>query len=116
MVLVGCHIDARALLLQATNASNDLERMLSPEDLGLTALKETDIYGGKTVEESAKIFVNVLKGAASPEQEAVVRANAGLAISIAENISTEEGLQRASESLASGKALKTFKDLLALNR
>src|SRR5687767_2439947 len=42
--------------------SNQGERLATPSDLGLPSLKYEDLGGGDTVEESAKIFMNVLEG------------------------------------------------------
>jgi len=67
--------------------SNNTESMLSPEDFGVTTLKQEDIYGGDTVEDSANIFMNVLSGKGTEAQNNVVCANAGMAIA------TVKGLQ-----------------------
>jgi anthranilate phosphoribosyltransferase len=92
---------------------NEGEQLLSPEDLKLPTVKETDIHGGETVEQAASIFMDVLKGSGTAEQQAAVIANASMALYCAQ---PEKGLTHAvacsREALQSGKALQSFKKLL----
>src|SRR6202012_2090541 len=60
-----------------TNAG---ERIATPEELGKRMVNATDIYGGNTVEEAAKLFVRVLKGEGCWAQSAVVLANSAMAL------------------------------------
>jgi len=95
--------------------SNESEKVLSPHDLGFEALTQSSISGGSTVEEAGKIFVNILEGKGSAQQNNVVYANAGLAIHCAnKNLSLEESIALAKESLDSGKALQSLQNLLAV--
>jgi anthranilate phosphoribosyltransferase len=93
--------------------NNAGERIITPSDLGLPVLKHEDIRGGESVEESAKIFMAVLEGKATPAQHDAVIANAAMALYASNR---KEGLSRAvekaREALESGKALATFKDLI----
>lgn len=95
--------------------SNQGERILEPADLGLTEIKPEDIKGGSTVEESAAIFMKVLRGDGTPSQNAVVAANAGMSLFVGNQ---ERGIvpavEIAMETLKSGKALACFKKLLAV--
>ncbi len=91
------------------------DKMFNPSELGITQLKQSDIYGGLTVKDSAEIFVNILNGNGTEAQQNVVCANAGLAISVVEKITHLEGFEKAKESLQSKKALNGFKKLLALS-
>lgn len=92
--------------------SNAGEQLLKPQDLGLGLLKPNEIYGGETIESSAKIFEQVLKNESTKAQQDVVLANAGLAIFCSDqNLSLEEAVAKARESLVSGNALKAFKNL-----
>lgn len=95
--------------------SNQGERILEPADLGLTEIKPEDIKGGFTVEESAAIFMKVLRGDGTPSQNAVVAANAGMSLFVGNQ---ERGIvpavEIAMETLKSGKALACFKKLLAV--
>jgi len=89
------------------------ERSFTPEDLGLQKVSAEDIYGGSTVEEAAAVFLSILQGKGSRAQNDVVIANAALALfSMDESKGLEHCLERARESLESGKALSTFKNLV----
>ena len=94
--------------------SNDSEEIVQPEDLGMQAIAPETIFGGDTVEESARIFEQILKREGTTEQNNVVIANAAMALQCGKGYSTEEALSHAKESLESGKALKTFKKILEL--
>ncbi|MBL4734994.1 MAG: anthranilate phosphoribosyltransferase [Flavobacteriales bacterium] len=95
--------------------SNEGERLLSPQDLGLETVKASDLYGGATVEESGEIFTSILKGNGTKTQNQVVVANAGMAIScIHSEKSMEECIGLARESLESGAAHKCLTTLLAI--
>jgi len=95
--------------------SPDKEEMLAPEAFGTSELSQEWLFGGSTVKEAAEIFTNVLQGKGTAEHTAVVCANSGMAISCARpELSLEEGVELAKESLESGKALKTLKTLIEL--
>lgn len=97
--------------------ANSREQLFTPEDLGFVAYKPEDLFGGDTVEASAKIFESVLKNEATQAQKDVVCANAGLAIHTARpNVPLIDAVALAKETLASGKALKTFEQFLALSK
>ena len=90
------------------------EQILSPSVLGLEPLKPETLSGGKTIEDSARIFENILRGEGTQEQHAVIIANAGMALFCASpGEGMEPALDRAKESLLSGRALDTFKKLIA---
>ncbi|MEI9921822.1 MAG: anthranilate phosphoribosyltransferase [Bacteroidota bacterium] len=92
---------------------NEGEKIATPKDLGLPQLEYDQIKGGQTVEESAKIFMTILEGKGTEAQNAVVTANAAMALYAAER---SRGLlncvEVAKETLASGKALAAFKKLM----
>ncbi|MGW1455382.1 anthranilate phosphoribosyltransferase [Salegentibacter agarivorans] len=96
--------------------SNNSEGMLSPEDFGVETLNQEEIAGGGSIEISAEIFVNILKGKGTKAQNNVVCANAGMAIATAKQISVKEGFETARESINSGKALKTLEKLQELSK
>lgn len=96
--------------------SNHSETLLSPEDLGIEQIKQSDIFGGNTVESAAKIFVNIIKGNGTEAQNNVVCANAGLAISTSKQIEHKEGFELAKESLLSGKSKQSLDKLIELSR
>lgn len=95
-----------------TNAG---EKVLSAEQIGKRSVVPMDIYGGSTVDEAAKIFMKVLKGEGSWSQNAVVLANAAMALNCMGDFSSyEEAYNAACESLESGKALAAFQKLIAM--
>jgi len=96
--------------------TNTSELLFSPEDLGLTQIKQDAIYGGDTVEDAAKIFIAVIQGKGTEAQNNVVCANAGLAIATAKQISHQQGIELAKESLLSGKAKKSLDTLIELSK
>ena len=53
---------------------------MSAEELGKRIVYASDITGGNTVEEAAKIFLKILKGEGTWAQNAVVLANAAMAL------------------------------------
>ncbi len=96
---------------QISSHSNKGKIIISPKSLGFDLQQQSDIYGGGTIEESAEILLNVLNNKATTAQTNVVLANAGFALSIAKDISIEEGIAQAKESLLSGKAYLCLKKL-----
>jgi len=94
---------------------NGGEQLAEPADLGLQQVQYKDIQGGETVEESALIFMNILEGRGTLQQNAVVIANAGMALYCAnQRDGLPNALAKAKEVLESGKALQAFKKLLNL--
>ncbi|MFC5413181.1 anthranilate phosphoribosyltransferase [Larkinella bovis] len=90
------------------------EQVLTPHQIGLPQLQPEQLAGGKSVEDSARIFMNVLNNEATPAQTDAVVANAALALVVAGHAKTvEEGIQQARESLESRRALNSLKKLLA---
>ncbi|WP_034043791.1 anthranilate phosphoribosyltransferase [Wocania ichthyoenteri] len=96
--------------------SNHSEIMFSPEDLGISQIKQESIFGGNTVDDAAKIFLNVISGKGTEPQNHVVCANAGLAIATTKQISHKEGFELAKKSLLSGKAKKSLDTLIELSK
>jgi len=96
--------------------SNNRELLFSPEDLGLSQIKQDAIYGGSTIENAAKIFTTVIQGKGTEAQNNVVCANAGLAIATAKQISHKQAFEIAKESLLSGKARKSLETLIELSK
>jgi len=92
---------------------NGGEKVIDPSDIGLKQLTLEDLKGGSTVEESAKIFMNILEGKGTIAQKQVVIANAGTALYCADQkAGMEVALAKATESLESGRALTAFKKLM----
>ena len=66
-------------------------------------------------EEAAKIFQKIIKGEGSWSQNAVVLANAAMALNCTGNFASyEEAYQAAVDSLESGKAYAVLQKLIAL--
>lgn len=97
---------------QISSHTNKEKSLISPKSLGFDLQQQSDIYGGGTIEESAEILLNVLNSKATAAQTNVVLANAGFALSISKDISIEEGIAQAKESIESGKALNSMKKLV----
>lgn len=96
--------------------TNNFEKVFTPKDLGFNYVDPQDIYGGTTAAEAMKIFDNVLEGNATEAQKNVILANAACGIAIIDrNLSIEESIQMARESLESGKALAAFKKFVEIN-
>lgn len=94
--------------------SNGKEEIVAPSGLGMNQITPESIFGGNSVEESAKIFETILKGEGTKQQNSVVIANAAMAIECGKGADTNEALSMAEEALMSGKALKTFKTILEI--
>jgi anthranilate phosphoribosyltransferase len=95
--------------------SNQEEELLSPEKIGMQRIIPEDIQGGKTIEESVRIFMEIMNGNGTGAQNSVVIANSGMAIrklNPGKSLSTCFGM--AGDSLFGGKALKSLKLLLEL--
>ncbi|MCF8272388.1 MAG: anthranilate phosphoribosyltransferase [Flavobacteriaceae bacterium] len=108
--------DEISLTGKAKVISNHAETMFSPEDLGVSEISQESIFGGSTVEDSAKIFMNVIQGKGTEQQNNVVCANAGLAIATTNQIEHKLGFELAKESLLSGKGLKALQTIQELSK
>jgi len=86
------------------------EEVLEPNQIGLQQTRPEDLFGGNTVPEAAKIFVDILEGNGTQAQNEVIFANAGLAIQLMNpKLTTAEAIHQAQESLKSGRAYQTLK-------
>lgn len=108
--------DEISLTGKAKIVSNHSEKLFSPENLGLKTIKQEAIFGGNTVEDAAKIFVDIINGKGTDAQNNVVCANAGLAISTVKEVSHQEGFEIAKDSLFSGKAKGSLDKLIELSK
>jgi anthranilate phosphoribosyltransferase len=71
-----------------------------------------DILGGKSIEDSANIFKNILSGKGTNNQVNVVLANSSLAIQTITNKDIDECIEIAKESIESGEAYSSLKKLI----
>ena len=95
--------------------TNEGERIMTPEQLGKRMVEPNDILGGNSVEEAAKIFTKILKGDGSWAQNAVVLANAAMALNCTGAYrSYEDAFNDAIKSLESGKANQCLQKLISL--
>ncbi len=95
--------------------TNEGEKIYTPEEIGKRMVSPQDIYGGNTVEEAARIFVKILKGDGSWAQNAVVLANAAMALQCTGRYSRyDDAYEAAVESLESGKANQCLQTLVSL--
>lgn len=92
--------------------SRESEFILGSEDFNLKNIDSKNIIGGKDIKSSSKIFMDVLNGNGSTDQENVVCANASLAIALSKDISIIEAFNQAKESIKTKNALKCFNDLI----
>lgn len=95
--------------------SNKEKHHYSPTDFGFSKINPSEISGGDSIEESADILVNVLKGVATEPQKNVVASNAGLGIHVAKNVSLQEGIKEATSIINEGKGFEVLSNLLKLN-
>lgn len=95
--------------------SNKGEFIMTPIQLGKRQVEAKDIYGGNTVEESAKLFSTIIKGDGTWAQNAVVLANAAMALFCTGEFSAyDDAYHAAVESLDSGKAYQSLQKLIAI--
>src|SRR5215813_7628506 len=95
--------------------TNNGEKIMTPEELGKRMVEPSDIHGGNSVEVAAKIFVRILKGEGSWAQNAVVLANAAMALHCTGHYKNYDSAYHAAvESLESGKANEALKKLISL--
>lgn len=92
---------------------NGGEQIAEPADLGFALRSPSDLHGGDTVEDSARIFLNILEGKGTEAQKDAVIANAAMALYCAnQKEGLDDAIARARETLVSGKALENFKRFL----
>ncbi len=95
--------------------TNTTETLFEPNDLDVSQIEQSEIFGGNTVNQAAKLFKKIIDGKGTEAQNNVVFANAGLAIATVKKISHKDGFELAKESLVSGKAKESLSKLVALS-
>jgi len=89
------------------------EQLITPEELGLKRLNQSDIFGGNTVKEAADIFSSILNGEGTDAQNNAVLANAAFALKIIDkNKSFETAFAEAKDSLFGLKAKESLHKLV----
>jgi anthranilate phosphoribosyltransferase len=93
---------------------NKSEQIIDSNYFGFNDLNPKEIEGGSSVEESAKIFVDILENKSSKAHKNVVLANSALAIKTITGKKIEECIEIANDSLINKRALNSFKNLLKI--
>ena len=92
------------------------ERLITPEDLGQKRLAQSEIFGGNSVTDAAKIFKRIIEGKGTEAQNSVVLTNAAFALQIVNpDKSFEETFDKAKDSLFGLKAKKCLDTLTTSN-
>lgn len=93
---------------------NKKEQIIEPTTLGFKKVMATELASSGDIKGTANMFIEVLKGEAPQAKMEVVLCNAAFAIQTMDaNLSFEDALEKAKDSLLGGKALKVFKMLIA---
>ena len=88
-----------------------------PADIGIKKWSINDLKGGRTAKENARIFMSILKGEEKEAKRDIVLINAAAAIYVSETSpDIMEALERAVDSLESGKALSKFEELARITK
>lgn len=90
------------------------EKIMTPEQLGKRMVSPTDIGGGNSVEEAAKIFVTILKAEGTWAQTAVALANAAMALYCSGKYNAyDDAYHAAVQSLESGAAYSCLTKIIS---
>ena len=89
------------------------EQLITPEFLGLKAIQQSEIHGGKSVADAAKIFKTIIEGKGTDAQNNVVLTNAAFALKIVDDTKNfEDAFEEAKSSLLGGKAKECLDKLI----
>ena len=89
------------------------EQILTPEYLGKRTVTPSDIFGGNTTEEAAKIFTQIIQGNGTWAQNAVVLSNAAMALQCTGKYTNyNQAFEAAIQSLETGKANECLQKLV----
>ena len=107
--------DEISLTADTKIVTNKGEFTLSPYELGKKRVMQEELAGGETVEEAATIFRNIIQGKGTWSQNAVVLANAAMALNLTGKYENyEQAYQAAVTSLESGAAYNCLQKLISL--
>jgi anthranilate phosphoribosyltransferase len=91
------------------------EQIIHPEDLGQKRIQQSDIFGGNSIADAAKIFKSILDGKGTEAQNNVVLTNAAFALTIVDETSSfEAAFEEAKASLFGLKAKHTLEKLVRI--
>ena len=95
--------------------TNQSDRILSPSYLGMEVVKGADLEGSGDIPGTAAIFMNVLQGKGTIQQNSVVISNAAMALATYfPGKEIGDCLETAKSSLLGGEALKVFNKLISM--
>jgi anthranilate phosphoribosyltransferase len=107
--------DEVSLTSDFKHIDNCAEVIISPEELGFNKTHQSDLQGGKSVGEAAGIFTRTLEGKGTKSHTDIVIANSLLALRCFHpEKSYQECRSIAEESLFSGNAIRSFKELIKI--
>lgn len=95
---------------------NENEMILNSSFFGYQKLNPSQIIGGSNIENSAKIFMDILNNSSTVAQKNVIISNSALAIKTISSLNIDECLTIARESIESKKALESFNKLLTISK
>jgi anthranilate phosphoribosyltransferase len=88
-----------------------------PSEIGIKRWSPSELKGGRDAKENARILLSVLKGEEREAKRDIVLINAAAAIYVSETSpDIREALERAVESVDSGKALSKLEELARLTK
>ena len=95
--------------------NNGGEFVFTPEQLGFKTIRQEELWGGNTVDEAAKIFINVLDNKGTEAQRNVVVVNAAFAIQTRCPMKTlEQCKAEAADALVNGSAKRAFEKFVEI--
>lgn len=96
-------------------SNNKGENVYSPEDLGFRQIAQKELWGGETVADASKIFLNVLNNKATDAQRNAVVINSAFTIqTICPEKTIDECKSEALQSLERGKSKKAFEKFIEI--
>ena len=91
------------------------EQLITPESLGKKRIQQSEIFGGNSVADAAKIFKTIIEGNGTEAQNSVVLTNAAFALKIVDDSKTfETAYAEAEASLLGLKAKQTLEKLISI--
>jgi anthranilate phosphoribosyltransferase len=91
---------------------NDCEKIIHPAEFNMPAIEPSELFSGKTIKESAGIFMNVLNNSSTEAQKNAVIINSAFAIQLIDQKNIEDCICEAIEAIESNKALQQLKKLI----
>jgi anthranilate phosphoribosyltransferase len=89
--------------------TNQGEHILKPADFGFNKISQNSLDGGKTIEDAANLFIKLLDGKGSEEQNAVILANSAMALKTKmPELELHSAIAIAQDSLFEQKAKRAF--------